>query len=76
MVTDSRFGRHVLVRDMIRRTDITVEEPLGYLGTVDFFAILRGCLPIVRRLSRLIGRRRDEVLSRDRCSTVIGGGRP
>ena len=76
-VTNSRFERHVMVRDMIRRTDITIEEPPGYLGTVDVVAIVRGCIPIVLgRVSRLVRPCRGEVLSRDRCSTVIGGGRP
>lgn len=62
--------------DMIRRVDVTVEEPPGHLPTVDLVVLLRIRPEIARRLSRLVGPVRTEVLSQDRWSTVIGGGTP
>lgn len=75
-VTDPRFERHVFVSDMIRRVDVTVEEPPGHLSILDLVAILHCGLQQARRLGRLVGPVRSEVPSRDRCWTVIGGGRP
>lgn len=60
---------------MIRRVDVNVQEPPGFLSTVEVVAIFRIRPESGRRLSGLIGAVRSEVPSRDGCSTVIGGGR-
>ena len=64
-----------LVRAMIRRTVITVEEPPSDLRSVDIVAIPREPLPIVRRRGRLVGPCTSEMPSRDNGFRVIGGGR-
>jgi hypothetical protein len=75
-VTDPRFERHGFVSEMIRRADVTVEEPPGLLSTVELDAILRIRPESARRLSRLVAPGRSEVPSRDGCSAVIGGRKP